>query len=91
MKNLKMFTKALELDPDNEYLISGVSDAFFNVVNEEEKHEIVSYFLILCKNPFHQRLGVIWELLIMKSIFMKAIESFDYALALDEKRRSTPL
>jgi len=92
-KTLKCLQKALELDPDNEYLISGVSDAFFNVVNEEEKHEIVSYFFdFVQKNSFSSAawcyLGIAYYEI---NLYEKAIESFDYALALDEKNEEALL
>ncbi|MDD3280763.1 MAG: tetratricopeptide repeat protein [Bacteroidales bacterium] len=92
-KSLHYLKKALELDPENEYLISSVSDAFYNVAKEDEKYEIVDYFInFLDKNPMSSIGWCYLGLAYMEvDLYEKAIESFDYALALDENNEEALL
>jgi len=92
-KSLHYLKKALELDPENEYLISNVSEAFYNIAKEDEKHQIVDYFIgFLDKNPMSSigwcYLGLAY---LEIALYEKAIESFDYALALDENNEEALL
>lgn len=92
-KTLRCLQHALELDPENEYLISSVSDAFYDVVSEDEKHEIVDYFMnFVNKHSFSSPawccLGIAYY---ETNMYEKAVESFDYALALDDKNEEAML
>lgn len=92
-KSLYYLQQALELDPDNEFLISSVSDAFYDIANEDEKFEIVDYFIRFSdKNPLSSPTWCYLGLAYMEvGLYEKAIEAFDYALALDERNEEALL
>ena len=92
-KALYYMKKALDLDPENEFLLSNVSDAFYDILQEDEMHEVVDYFIeFLDKNPMSSAgwcyLGLAYTEM---ELYEKAVEAFDYALALDDRNEEALL
>ncbi len=86
-QSLYYLQQALEIDPDNKFLFSNVFDAFYQLPSEEDKYQIVDYFINFTNK--HPLSSVAWSYLGLAyaefDLFEKAIEAFDNSLAIDNK------
>ncbi len=86
-KALNYLKKALDLNNDNELLLLNILNLYYDTESGSDNYEIIDFFVdYLNKNPFSSMawcyLGIEYT---QNNLLEKAIEAFNYSLAIDEK------